>query len=164
MNIDCILLIYGSGGHNEQMKRFYENIIKLGKNKKIQYISLCDDNVKNIITDKYYLVSSVTDKFSYIKLLLKLPLKIIFMFKILNKIKNENSLSFIISTGPGLAIVSSLYFKVFTKVKIIHIETWSRFYSKSLTGRFMYFISDEFFVQNKELLKIYPNAKYKGRL
>lgn len=164
MNKDKVLLVYGSGGHNEQIKRFYKKIITLDINSKLDFISLCDHDVKYKVTEKYYIVSSVTDKFSYFKLLLKLPFKFFDMVKVLNKIKKENNIETIISTGPGVSIVTSTYFKIFTNVKIIHIETWSRFYSKSLTGRFMYYLSDVFFVQNKELLNLYPKAVYKGRL
>ncbi len=159
-----ILLVYGSGGHNEQMKRFHKGILQLDNTKNIEFISLCDDDVKHVVTEKKYVVQSVTDKFSYFMLLIKLPLKLINILKVLTTIKEENNITSIISTGPGLSIIASLYFKLFTKVKIIHIETWSRFYSKSLTGRFMYYIADDFFVQNKELLTIYPKAIYKGRL
>lgn len=157
-----ILLVYGSGGHNEQMKRLYNKL--LVKNNNLEFISICDNDVKNKLTTKVYTITSVTDKFSYINLALKLPLKIISIVKVLNQIKNENEIDYIISSGPGIAIIVSLFFKFFTKTKIIHIETWSRFYSKSLTGRFMYYIANDFFVQNQELLKLYPNAKYKGRL
>ena len=157
-----ILLVYGSGGHNEQMKRLYNKL--LVKNSNLEFISICDNDVKNKLTTKVYTITSVTDKFSYINLALKLPLKIISIVKVLNQIKNENKIDYIISSGPGIAIIVSLFFKFFTKTKIIHIETWSRFYSKSLTGRFMYYIANDFFVQNQELLKLYPNAKYKGRL
>jgi len=157
-----ILLVYGSGGHNEQMKRLYNKL--LVKNNNLEFISICDNDVKNKLTTKVYTITSVTDKFSYINLALKLPLKIISIVKVLNQIKNENKIDYIISSGPGIAIIVSLFFKFFTKTKIIHIETWSRFYSKSLTGRFMYYIANDFFVQNQELLKLYPNAKYKGRL
>ncbi len=159
-----ILLVYGSGGHNEQMKRFHKGILQLDNTKTLEFISLCDDDVKHVVTEKKYIVQSVTDKFSYFMLLIKLPLKLINILKVLTTIKEENNITSIISTGPGLSIIASLYFRLFAKVKIIHIETWSRFYSKSLTGRFMYYIADDFFVQNKELLTIYPKAIYKGRL
>lgn len=164
MNMKKILLVYGSGGHNEQMRRFYNSILDIDKQKEIDYVSLCDDDVKNILTKKTYIVTTVTDKFSYTRLLFKLPIKLLDILKVLNTIKEENNITHIISTGPGISIIASLYFKTFTKVKIIHIETWSRFYSKSLTGRFMYYIADIFFVQNQELLNIYPKANYKGRL
>lgn len=160
-----ILLVYGSGGHNEQMKRFSEEItqIFLDNCKNVSLISLCDEDVKHPVTQKVYFVPTVTDKFSYIKLLLKIPLRILQTFTILFKLNKENKIQYVITTGPGIGVLSGLYFKLLRK-KIIHIETWSRFYSKSLTGRYMYYLADYFFVQNKELLNLYPNAIYQGRL
>ncbi|EGR1172476.1 PssD/Cps14F family polysaccharide biosynthesis glycosyltransferase [Vibrio parahaemolyticus] len=69
----------------------------------------------------------------------------------------------LISTGPGIALSCSLLAKIYGG-KVIHIETWSRFYNKSFTGRFIYYLADHFYVQNSELLAIYPKAKYSGRL
>jgi UDP-N-acetylglucosamine:LPS N-acetylglucosamine transferase len=80
------------------------------------------------------------------------------------KINQKHSVKAVISTGPGISILTALFFKLFTKAKVIHVETWSRFYSKSLTGRILYRLSDFFFVQNEELLKLYPKAIYRGRL
>ena len=160
-----ILLVYGSGGHNEQMKRLSSEITKLcsQNNENILFISLCDEDVLHPITDQVYFVPSVTDKFSYLKLLFKMPLRMIETFNILHKLNKQYDIQYMITTGPGLGVLSALYFKLFGK-KVIHIETWSRFYSKSLTGRFMYYLADTFFVQNKELLDLYPKAIYTGRL
>ena len=159
-----ILLVYGSGGHNEQMKRIYTGLLANDKMNHFNFISMCDDDVKNILTEEVYTVSSVTDKFSYLLLVLKLPVKLLSIIQTSHKVKNEHTITSVISTGPGISIIVSLFFKAFTNAKIIHVETWSRFYSKSLTGRFMYIIADKFFVQNEELLHLYPKAIYKGRL
>jgi UDP-N-acetylglucosamine:LPS N-acetylglucosamine transferase len=159
-----ILLVYGSGGHNEQMKRIFNYFQSHNQFTDFQFISLCDKDVKYKLTDTFYEVGSVTEKFSFLKLFVKLPRRLFCILKVLVLIKRKQNIKAIISTGPGIAIVSAVYFKIFTNVKIIHIETWSRFNTKSLTGRFLYLIADYFFVQNQELLKIYPNAKFKGRL
>lgn len=160
-----ILLVYGSGGHNEQMKRLSKELpaLFLENNKNISFISLCDEDVLHPITDQVYFVPSVTDKFSYIKLLFKIPLRMVQTFSMLHKLNKQYDIQYMITTGPGLGVLSGLYFKIFGK-KVIHIETWSRFYSKSLTARCMYYLADYFFVQNKELLNLYPKAIYKGRL
>ena len=160
-----ILLVYGSGGHNEQMKRLSEEILNEFKNKnqEISLISLCDDDVKHPVTEEVYVIPTVTDKFSYIKLLFRMPLRIVQSFMVLHTIKRGHNIQYIITTGPGIGVLAGVYFKIFRK-KVIHIETWSRFYSKSLTGRYMYYLADYFFVQNKELLNLYPKAIYRGRL
>ena len=161
-----ILLVYGSGGHNEQMKRLSSEITELfsGNDKNILLISLCDEDVKHPVSDQVYFVPTITDKFSYLRLLFKMPLRIVQTLSILHRITKQHNIDYIITTGPGVGIVSALYFKTFKRKTVIHIETWSRFYSKSLTGRCMYYLADYFFVQNKELLNLYPKAIYKGRL
>ena len=77
--------------------------------------------------------------------------------------KKKYNVLAVVSTGPGIAIVVSLFFKIFL-VKIIFIETWSRFNTKSLTGTIMYKISNKFYIQNKSLQSIYPNSIYSGLL
>jgi len=165
MRID-LLLVYGSGGHNEQMKRLHEDLsILFRKEYQIPlFISFCDDDTKHPVTEIIYTVPTITDKFSYIKLLFRMPVRIFQSFRILREIRREYNIKFVITTGPGIGVITGLYFKLFSDAKVIHIETWSRFYSKSLSGRVMYYIADDFLVQNEELLRLYPKAIYKGRL
>jgi beta-1,4-N-acetylglucosaminyltransferase len=79
------------------------------------------------------------------------------------KLYSKYEIQAIVSTGPGIAIPISLYFKI-KGVKIIFIETWSRFETQSLTGKWMYKIADNFYFQNQSLKKIYPNAVWSGLL
>ena len=46
--------------------------------------------------------------------------------------------------------------------KIIYIETFANRYTKTATGKILYYIADEFIVQWEEMLKIYPRATYLG--
>ena len=48
--------------------------------------------------------------------------------------------------------------------KIIFIESWSRIYKKSSSGKFAYLFANLFFVQWPEMKKQYPKAIYAGRL
>ena len=159
-----ILLVYGSGGHNEQMKRILKSMAQFDQNKEFEFISFCDSDTKHILTEHIYTVKSVTHKFSYLRMILSFPFNGFKLISQLTKINKKHSIKAVVSTGPGIAILTALFFKTFTKAKVIHIETWSRFYSKSLTGRILYRFSDHFFVQNEELLKLYPKAQFKGRL
>ena len=68
-----------------------------------------------------------------------------------------------VSTGPGIAILPAILTRSFGG-KVVHIETWSRFYSKSMTGKVMYFLANKFYVQNQSLLKLYKQAIYSGKL
>lgn len=69
----------------------------------------------------------------------------------------------ILSAGPGIAIPISYLGKLFGK-KIIFIESWSRVTTKSIAGRVIYPIADQFYVQWPEMTSVYPEAIYVGRL
>lgn len=160
-----VLLAYGSGGHNEEMIRLHEQINKLLNrcDQDIHFISLCDDDVKHHVSDDVVIIPSITDKFSYIKLFLKMPIVSIKTIGILKELTKKHNIDYVITTGPGIGAVCGVFFK-FKNTKVISIENSSRFYSKSLTGRAMYCLADYFIVQNEELLKLYDKAIYKGRL
>lgn len=70
---------------------------------------------------------------------------------------------FILSTGSGMAIATCLIGKIFHS-KIIYIETGARIYAPSKTGRLLYYFSDLFIVQWKELMKFFPKAVFGGLL
>nr|MBC7244144.1 hypothetical protein [Chloroflexota bacterium] len=69
----------------------------------------------------------------------------------------------IMSTGPGPAVPASLLAKLLG-VKVIYIETGSRVFELSTSGRILYQWADLFFVQWPELQRKYPKAIYAGRL
>ncbi len=70
---------------------------------------------------------------------------------------------FILSTGSGMAIALCMIGKVF-RSKIIYVETGARIHTPSLTGKFMYRVSDLFIVQWEPLLVHFPRATYGGLL
>ena len=69
----------------------------------------------------------------------------------------------IISTGAGVTIPACYIVKVMGG-KVIYIETISRIWNPSVTGRAVYPIADLFFVQWEELKTKYPKAIFAGRL
>ncbi|EGR2460842.1 PssD/Cps14F family polysaccharide biosynthesis glycosyltransferase [Vibrio cholerae] len=153
-----VLFVAGEGGHLEQFRRLYSLLeSKINSDRKI----LITDVPRKIdINIDCFFLGCLREKsgfhlkslFSYIK-------KIFELYKFLSK---ENKIS-MISTGPGISLGCAVIVKIFGG-RVIHIETWSRFYSKSITGKFMYYLSDKFYVQNIELLSLYPKAIYSGRL
>ena len=161
MKVKQILLIYGTGGHTEEARRVLTSI--QGELNEYEFISICDSDVKKNLTKDFYLVPSVTDKYSYLKVLLNFPKSFLAMMSVIKQVLNKYDIEYAISTGPGIGAISAIFLK-FYGVKLIHVETNSRFYSKSLTGRMLYFLADYFFIQNEELQALYPRAIYKGRL
>ena len=68
---------------------------------------------------------------------------------------------YIITTGTHTAVPLCYLGKLF-KRKIIFIETFANIKTKTLAGKLVYPIADLFLVQWEEMLKLYPNAKFKG--
>ena len=64
-----------------------------------------------------------------------------------------------LSTGASPAVPFSLVSKLIG-TKVIFVESLSRVNRPSLTGRIMYGIADEFYVQWPNLIKIFPRALY----
>jgi len=163
MKKEVILLIYGEGGHTAQMKRLLSLLKKEGKDN-INFVGISDtpnNSIRGLID--YYYVLPLRRKYENWKNLFLLP-KILFSYiYTIIRIVKKYRVKGVISTGPGIVIPFAVFFKIFG-VKIVFIETWSRFYTKSLTGRIMYIIADMFIVQNKELKKLYPRAIYGGLL
>ena len=62
----------------------------------------------------------------------------------------------------ALAIIPlALLMKLFRR-KLIYIESFAKVTSKTLSGKLLYKYADQFYVQWEEMLKLYPNAIYKG--
>lgn len=66
-----------------------------------------------------------------------------------------------ITTGVLAVIPLALLMKLFGG-KLIYIESFAKVCSKNLTGNLLYRFADQFYVQWEEMLKLYPNAIYKG--
>lgn len=67
----------------------------------------------------------------------------------------------IISTGVHSTIPICVLGYLFRR-KIIYIETIANVKTPSMTGKIMYYIATDFYVQWEELLEVYPNAKFGG--
>jgi UDP-N-acetylglucosamine:LPS N-acetylglucosamine transferase len=169
MAVKCpaILIFCGEGGHAEQMRRLIANI--QGKHD-LPYVALMEgeftlgDHESHIIYRKSLI--PLRSKHSDCLLLYKFFrgisnffLALFATIGVLWKFK----INLVISTGPGLAIPIGIAGRLF-KCRVVHLETWCRFSTKSFTGKYMYSIATEFLVQNSSLLKIYPKAKFVGLL
>jgi len=156
---DIILLVYGKGGHNAQMKRFMS---QYGSNH-LPCVSITSaEKVDLDVMESFYCMEA-RDKFSRYKnvfiFFIYLFVSFIQMLRIISKYRIVG----LISTGPGIAIVPSIICRVIN-AKVIYFESWSRISKPSLAGRFMYYIADVFYIQHKSIQKHYLKAKYSGRL
>lgn len=66
-----------------------------------------------------------------------------------------------ITTGVLAIIPLALLMKCFGG-KLIYLESFAKVTSKTMSGKFLYKFADQFYVQWEEMLKLYPNAIYKG--
>lgn len=66
-----------------------------------------------------------------------------------------------ITTGVLAVVPLALLVKLFGG-KLIYLESFAKVTSKTLSGKLLYKFADQFYVQWEEMLKLYPNAIYKG--
>ena len=71
--------------------------------------------------------------------------------------------SIVISTGALAAIPTCLLAKVLRK-KLIYIESFANIFTPTETGKLMYKIADQFYVQWPQMKDIYPDSIYVGGL
>lgn len=161
MKQNAILLIYGEGGHRAQMQRLLKKLQNEADNS-IIFIGLHenDDRIEEI--ENFQLIP-LRDKYSKIKTFVNIPKSLFIYLRLFAHLVRHYNVQGVVSTGPGIAIIPSLVFKMLGK-KIVFLETWSRFDTQSLTGKIMYKIADRFYIQNKEQMQFYPNAIYGGLL
>lgn len=89
-----------------------------------------------------------------------IPFMIINIFKTLRIFLKEKP-DIIISTGALATIPICIISKLFSK-KVIFIESFAKINTPTLTGKLLYRFADQFYVQWEDMLKVYPDAIYKG--
>lgn len=94
-----------------------------------------------------------------VKFLCNFPINIFKSFKAYLKVRPD----LIIATGAHTTVPICYIAKLFGK-KVIFIETFANITTKTLSGKLVYPIADLFLVQWEDMLKLYPNAKYRGGL
>jgi len=152
-----VMFISSTGGHLSelmQLKPLFKNYDYCIVTEKNDTTLKLKEEYNNKI---YYLIYGARNyMLSY---MIKFPLNIIKSFYIFFKINPQ----IIVTTGAHTAVPMCYIGKLF-KRKIIFIETLARVESKSLSGKLINKIADLFLVQNEELLDIYENSVYEGRL
>jgi UDP-N-acetylglucosamine:LPS N-acetylglucosamine transferase len=155
-----LLIVLGSGGHTKEMIRLVD---LLGQGFEYSYLVSVDDplSVQKIrVPGAVYHVIRPRWKDT--------PLPMVIIRTLLSAAQALVALvrarpRAIISTGPGPAVPASMLAKLLG-IKVIFIETGSRVYALSSSGRILYRFADLFLVQWPELLPLCPKAIYAGRL
>lgn len=146
-----VLFISSTGGHLSELMKLeplfknYDYNIITEKDKTTSFLS------SKFSGKVYYLPYCTRSKiFSYIFIFSYLILKSYVLFI---KIRPD----VIVSTGTHTAVPMCYIAKMFRK-KVVYIETYANITRKTLTGKFVYPISDLFIVQWKNMKKLYPKA------
>ncbi len=146
-----IVFAASSGGHLEQLlmlKPLMEKYDSVFVTEKTEY------NTGKTDVKTYYL-SQINRKE-----LLFLPKLIGNTFRSLRIIVKERP-KVMITTGVLAIVPLALLVKLFGG-KLIYLESFAKVTSKTLSGKLLYRFADRFYVQWEEMLKLYPNAIYKG--
>ncbi|MHC1724384.1 MAG: PssD/Cps14F family polysaccharide biosynthesis glycosyltransferase [Aminipila sp.] len=140
-----------SGGHYEQLmmlKPLMDKYSSFILTEKTQYTA--ETKGKKI----YYLEQVNRREKSFV---LRMIVNSVISFKIFIKEKPDA----IICTGVLAMIPMCLLAKIFRK-ELIYIESFAKVTSATETGKLLYKFADQFYVQWEPMLKIFPNAIYKG--
>lgn len=146
-----IVFAASSGGHFEQL---------------MMLKPLMEKHDSILVTEKTDYSMGKTDVKTYYlkqinrKELLFLPKFIGNTFRSLRIIIKERP-KVMITTGVLAIIPMALLIKLFGG-KLIYIESFAKVTSKTLSGKLLYRFADRFYVQWEEMLKLYPNAIFKG--
>jgi beta-1,4-N-acetylglucosaminyltransferase len=154
-----ILVVLGDGGHSTEMLRLLE---LLGPTYEYSYMMATTDSIsESKITWKgpIYRVPVPFGKHDSDRNPSRAIGPILRQLIVLLRVRPKA----ILSTGANIAVPISVFGRLMG-VKVIHIETGSRVYTMSSTGKLMYRIADLFFVQWEPLQKDYPKAICAGRL
>ena len=142
-----------SGGHYEQLMmlkplmRRYESFVIT---ERTAYLS----DIKN--TRTYYLKQVNRKEIAFIT---KMIINIFLSLWLFLKEKPD----VVICTGVLATIPICLIAKLFRR-KLIYIESFAKVTSPTKSGKILYRLADQFYVQWEEMLKIYPKAIYKGSI
>jgi beta-1,4-N-acetylglucosaminyltransferase len=154
-----ILVVLGDGGHSTEMLRLLK---VLGPGYEYSYMMTRDDLIsegKIMWEGPVYRVPLPLGKHSSGRNPIRVIRSVLKQLVVLLRARPRA----ILSTGANVAVPISVWGRMIG-VKIIHIETGSRVYTMSSTGKLMYRIAHLFFVQWEPLQKDYPKAIYAGRL
>jgi len=160
---NTFLIIYGRGGHQKQMSE----LLKHG-------LYESDDSVNTIVfTDSVkpltfgnsqtFKFKEFRDKYSNSKTIVLLPYHLLKLIYTTLMVLSQFKIKGVITTGPGIAIIPCFICYLFRK-KVVVFESWSKFTQPSITAKILYYFSGLFIVQNKSMLKVFPKAKYWGKL
>lgn len=151
-----LLFISSTGGHLSELLQL-EPLFKKYKSFLITENTKSNKKLKQKYNNVYYVIYGTKSHiFTYIfKFIFNAFLSLIYYIKIRPDI--------IITTGAHTCVPICYIGKIFGS-KILYIETFANFDTKTMTGKIIYPIADIFYVQWETMLKLYPKSKFGGRV
>ncbi|MFS1935741.1 PssD/Cps14F family polysaccharide biosynthesis glycosyltransferase [Vibrio splendidus] len=151
-----IAIVFGCGGHRAQANRFYKTF---SQDVQTDFYGITDEGQAPEWSKGFLVLEPFRDKYSGKNVsLVKFFSNIVTAHKFLR----ENNISTLVSFGPGVAIFVGIAAKI-AGCSIIHFETWSKFYSPTMTTKVMKYLTKNIFIQNIELKDSVPYGKFVGR-
>jgi beta-1,4-N-acetylglucosaminyltransferase len=151
-------IVYGSGGHQEQAKRLHAHFEGYVND----FLFIHDVAAKPIVSNKGITIPEFRDKYNYFKTIKNISLLPFIVIKVIRTLR-ESNIDILVSPGPGCTILPALIAR-FMDIRVVYIESWSRFYKLSITGKVMKYIATDFWVQNEELIELDDSFLWVGRL
>ena len=155
-----IFVVAGKGGHFEQARRVTSELVDRGALVALYSDHSSSSGLRNVNRLKNI---SAYSKGSGVRARLQLLLGLASLFFYALRELRRSSPSLLVSTGPVICIPFVLAAR-WKGIRVVHIETWSRFKSRSKTGVVCYLLANHFFYQNRSLSELYPSGDYSGRL
>ncbi|RUS75228.1 hypothetical protein EGW08_017018 [Elysia chlorotica] len=166
-----LLAVMGSGGHTREMLSL---VTALGGHYSPRYFIIAETDkmsehklqqIQTSNSEIIYIPRSREVKQSYITSILSTVRAVLFTVPVIFRLKPD----VILCNGPGTCIpvcFAGLLLRVtgLHNTTIVYVESFCRVKSLSLSGKLLYHLIDDFFVQWPELKHKYPRAKYIGRL
>ncbi|MBJ2145469.1 hypothetical protein JC606_03635 [Vibrio sp. IB15] len=151
-----VAIVFGCGGHRAQANRFFKTFSIDGD---AEFYGITDEGNSPDWCEGFLVLEPFRDKYSGKKVS---PIQFVSNIYKAYRFLRENKVSTLVSFGPGVAIFVGVAAKI-TGCSIIHFETWSKFYSPTMTTKVMKYLTKNIFIQNIELKESIPYGKYVGR-
>jgi len=153
-------VVLGSGGHTAQMLRLVD---LLGNRFEYIYLVGKGDNLSAEKISQKGEVCIVHRARDHGDNVIVTFFKVIRLFWESLMVIRRTKPKVILSAGPGMAVPMSMLGKMLGK-KVIFVESWSRVYKGSTSGKIIYRFADLFFVQWPEMKSVYSKGIYAGRV
>jgi len=154
-----LLIVLGSGGHTKEMVRLVQ---LLGSGYRYAYLVASDDQLSPLkIIEPGPVYRVLRPRWKDTSVIGAVVRTIAATLQSLYALMRARPHA-IISAGPGPAVPASVLAKLL-RIRVIYIETGSRVFAPSRSGRILYRFADLFLVQWPELLEHCPRAVYAGR-